>query len=271
MIHPIWCCPLCHSDFSIEEKSWRCTNNHCFDIAKQGYVNLLPVHQKNSLSPGDNKEMLDNRRRFLNQGFYQPLAEALAESLNNDDSSVAEATVLDIGCGEGYFSHRIKQAHLGFKIYGIDISKQAIQMAAKAYKECEFSAASSANLPIKSHCLDFIIRNFAPSKETELHRVLKPNGTVITITPGEHHLHQLRHRIYDKVGPYQAAPEFTQFTLAKRHEVQFEMHFENKEQFLSLCKMTPFFWKMPKGETEQHIAFQQTESAHFVISEYKKC
>lgn len=271
MAYSIWFCPLCHSDFTMEEKRWYCNEGHSFDIAKQGYVNLLPAHQKNSLDPGDNKEMLHSRRTFLNLGFYQPLAKALATVLSNHENHPSPLNILDIGCGEGYFSHDLKQSIPNALVHGIDISKHAVQMAARTYKECEFVVASSASLPIKNHCLDVIVRNFAPSKESELERVLKSDGTVITVTPGDTHLHELRSLIYQKVEPYQGAPDFKLFTLRQRQELQFEMHFQDREEYLALCKMTPFYWKIPAAELAVSRSFPQTHSAHFIISEYRKC
>ena len=118
-------------------KSYRCEAGHCFDIAREGYVNLLPVQQKKSLSPGDTIESLQARRRFLDGGFYQPLRDALTEVITPCQ------TLIDLGCGEGYYTAALND--VACEVIALDIAKPAIRMAAKTYpalRKCRRRAAS---------------------------------------------------------------------------------------------------------------------------------
>jgi len=96
-------CPLDGSPLQKHDKNWSCAAGHTFDIARQGYVHLLPVQNKRSRDPGDNKEMVAARQRFLNAGYYQPVAEALSSAVFPKDISEASISCLDAGCGEGYY------------------------------------------------------------------------------------------------------------------------------------------------------------------------
>ncbi len=92
-------CPLDKQPLQLNERTWCCDNGHSFDIAKQGYVNLLPVQNKRSKDPGDSKAMVQARREYLNKGYYQPLAQALADTV----LAMGSQALLDAGCGEGYY------------------------------------------------------------------------------------------------------------------------------------------------------------------------
>lgn len=96
-------CPLCHQPLSREKNSYICPQRHQFDMAKEGYVNLLPVQHKRSRDPGDSAEMIQARRAFLDAGHYQPLRDAIVAQLRERLDEKATA-VLDIGCGEGYYT-----------------------------------------------------------------------------------------------------------------------------------------------------------------------
>ena len=127
-------CPLCQSPLSLTQRSYQCTNNHCFDKAKEGYVNLLPVQFKHSINPGDNKQMVNARRQFLSCGHYQPLANTLVNLVK--DVAKSEASLLDAGCGEGYYTHQFKQHNQ--TVYGIDIAKEAIKKSSKKLSRLPF-------------------------------------------------------------------------------------------------------------------------------------
>lgn len=132
-------CPLCHHPLLQENRSWRCEHGHQFDQAKEGYINLLPVQHKASREPGDSAEMMQARRLFLQAGHYQPLRERVVTLLK--DAQPSPTAVLDIGCGEGYYTARLKSP--GCRTYGLDIAKNAIRLAAKRYPDVQFCVASS--------------------------------------------------------------------------------------------------------------------------------
>lgn len=183
-------CPLCHQPLSLTEKTFKCENNHQFDLAKEGYVNLMPAHHKRSKDPGDNKEMMQARRRFLEGNHYDPMRQEVARLCAKYTEGTTHQ-LLDIGCGEGYYTDQVQQSLFEqdpqATVFGLDISKVAIRYASKRYPNCQFSVASSHRLPFADQSMDAILRIYAPCKAEELQRVIKDNGVVITVTPAGRH------------------------------------------------------------------------------------
>lgn len=158
-------CPLCHAPLTYSDKRYTCPQGHQFDQAKEGYVNLLPVQHKRSRDPGDSAEMMRARRAFLDAGHYLPLRETVAQRLN--DILPASATaMLDIGCGEGYYTARFAEVarEKGAQTFGLDVSKVAIRAAARRYTDVTFCVASSHRLPFDDASMDAVIRIYAPCK-----------------------------------------------------------------------------------------------------------
>lgn len=237
-------CPLCHAHLLRSEKSFTCPQGHQFDMAKEGYVNLLPVQHKRSRDPGDSAEMMQARRAFLDAGHYQPLRDTVAQVLAHRLSDNATA-VLDIGCGEGYYTATFAEIarEKGAETFGLDVAKVAIRAAAKRYSAVTFCVASSHRLPFDDASMDAIIRIYAPCKAEELARVVKPGGWVITVTPGPRHLMELKGLIYDEVRLH--APHSEQlpgFMLQQEHTVAYEMELKGEEA-VALLQMTPFAWR----------------------------
>jgi 23S rRNA (guanine745-N1)-methyltransferase len=235
-------CPLCQSNFKQNQQGVVCVNRHQFDRSKEGYFNLLPVQNKNSLTPGDAKEQLKARHEFLQAGFFDPLKSKILSLM--DESS---GSVLDLGCGEGYFTRALATHLPDAEVYGVDIAKAGIAMAAKAAKSLPnvtHLVASNFDLPLQDHSMDLILRVFAPSKDSELQRVLKPEGKLLIVIPGEQHLIDLRMKIYQEVRPLQSLPEIEGFFLKETINVQFPIEINQPEQVQSLLSMTPFFWKV---------------------------
>ncbi|MBE5254289.1 23S rRNA (guanine(745)-N(1))-methyltransferase [Mixta mediterraneensis] len=235
-------CPLCHLPLMLVDRSWRCDNHHQFDQAKEGYVNLLPVQHKNSREPGDSAEMMQARREFLQAGHYQPLrdrvVELLAEHLVQKD-----ARLLDIGCGEGYYTAAMAAYFTQGQIYGLDVAKMAIRLAARRYRDILFCVASSQRLPFADASLEGVVRIYAPCNEAELARVIKPGGIVLTVTPGAYHLQQLKALIYREVALH--APEekvYANFRQIGQHSLRYDMTLTGDEA-AKLLQMTPFAWR----------------------------
>ncbi len=260
-------CPLCQLPLSLNQRTFRCDNNHQFDMAKEGYVNLMPAQHKRSKDPGDNKEMTLARRLFLQSGHYEPLAQLVATTA----ASVTEkaGTLLDIGCGEGYYTHLTAQ-HTQSTCYGLDISKVAIRYAAKRYPECDFTVASSHRLPFADSSIDTLMRIYAPCKLEEMLRVLKPGGHLITVTPAPRHLYQLRELIYQQVKLHQHDESLTGFTLVDEQQLDYTMPLTGEEA-IALLQMTPFAWKATEQVWQQ---LQQAElfkcEASFALHLYQK-
>lgn len=234
-------CPLCHQPLTRVKNSVICPQRHQFDVAKEGYVNLLPVQHKRSRDPGDSAEMMQARRAFLDAGHYQPLRDAIVRQLTARVPSAS--AILDIGCGEGYYTHAFADALPGATTCGLDVAKVAIKAAAKRYPQVTFCVASSHRLPVADASQDAIVRIYAPCKATELARVVKPGGWVITATPGPRHLLELKGLIYDEVrlhAPH--AGQLDGFTLQEQVAIAYPMRLTGPEA-VALLQMTPFAWR----------------------------
>lgn len=244
-------CPICKNILSLNAwgNAYRCDNNHSFDIAKEGYVNLLPVQKKHSKDPGDSKEMIRARHEFLEMGHYDEMAKTLAEivhsSLESIPASDENKKILDLGCGEGFYSRKIqtKSCDDRIEIHGLDIAKNAIVLAAKKQKTANYVVASSNDMPFPDDHFDLIYRVYAPSKDDELARVLKPAGHFLKVTPGPRHLWQLKELIYDDVREHSALPESPKGfkpikTVQKSHRIK-----PDQLSRTALLQMTPFAWQ----------------------------
>ena len=243
----VYICPLCNSPLNHQttQNTYTCSNRHSFDCAKEGYINLLPVHHKHSKEPGDNKAMLTARRLFLEADFYEPLARAIALMIDTVQPLTPKAHILDLGCGEGYYARKIielckRPEHI--QLYGNDISKFAMTAAAKKQKTAQFIVASSNKLPYATDTFDIVYRVFAPSDATELLRLIKPAGYLLTVTPGPRHLWQLKEHIYTAVTEHtedaEIPPGFTPIT-SQRVSYKISPDAAHRE---ALLEMTPFAW-----------------------------
>ncbi len=267
-------CPLCSQELIKQDHFFRCNNNHQFDIAKEGYVNLIPANKKRSKNPGDNIEMMQARRKFLENNYYAPLRDRVAQ-LCTEQLSGKMGKVLDIGCGEGYYTHKI-QTHItqtcpSAEVYGLDISKVAIRYAAKKYPLCHFSVASSQRLPFISKSLDLILRVYAPCHPEELKRCIMEGGAIITVTPAARHLYQLRERIYQDVHLHNETQEqISGFELEQQEKLSYLMTLHNGDA-LDLLQMTPFAWKATDS-FKRYLSQQEcfTCEADFILRIYRK-
>lgn len=267
-------CPLCHQPLTLTDKTFKCENNHQFDMAKEGYVNLMPAHHKRSKDPGDNKEMMQARRRFLEGNYYDPMRQEVARLCSKYTEGTSHQ-LLDIGCGEGYYTDQVQKT-LQTKdkdavTFGLDISKIAIRYASKRYPDCQFSVASSHRLPFSDQSLDVVLRIYAPCKAEELRRVVKDNGVVITVTPAGRHLYQLRERIYQDVRLHNEEPEAIEgYQLEDQQQLNYVMDLKNGDAF-DLLQMTPFAWKATnelRDELKSATLFQC--EADFMLRVYRK-
>ena len=258
-------CPICAAQLNKEERSCRCENNHSFDIARQGYVNLLPVQNKRSLNPGDTRDQVLARRRFLEGGFYTPISQAL-----NQLAEGCEGPVLDVGCGEGYYSSRLAQ-HLNAELTGVDISKEAVRCAAAGYKGATWLCASAARLPVKDHSVGLITSLFAMTDAEEFHRVLKSGGYFIRVLAAPDHLPELKKVIYDRVihKEKEGMTQLPGFTLEKVVPVKFTFTVVG-EQVQNLLSMTPHVYRISKAGADRLRQTETlTDTASCILGLYK--
>ncbi len=239
---PCYLCPLCGASLQLNQsaKNFACTNNHHFDIAKEGYLNLLPVQFKRSTEPGDNKQMIQARREFLEAGHYEPMAKAVATVINASQPR----HLLDLGCGEGYYIRKIEAFCTNrIMLHGIDIAKFAIAAAAKKQPNARFVVASSNRLPFATRYFDFVLRIFAPSNDDELERILQPSGLLLTVTPGPRHLWQLKQLIYANAQEHALLNSTPQgFDRIDTQRISYKIA-PNPQQRIALLQMTPFAWR----------------------------
>lgn len=242
-------CPICNHALQLNKQGLACENRHQFDRAKEGYFNLLPVQKKNSKEPGDAKEQLQARREFLEAGFFDPLKKLLQEIIPTNTE-----TLLDIGCGEGYFTRAMAEVLPAASVYGIDIAKAGVRLAAKSARadnrQC-YAVASSFDLPFNDRSLDVITRIYAPSKNSELYRVIKSDGFLVIVAPAEHHLMGLRKRIYAELRPHEPPEVPEGFTLVEQRRLGGELVIKDQAMTRALISMTPFAWRISADLREE--------------------
>ncbi|MBO7395295.1 MAG: methyltransferase domain-containing protein [Ruminococcus sp.] len=267
-------CPVCGEMLENTGKSYICQKRHSFDIARSGYVNLLLSKHMGKAVHGDNKLMVQARREFLDKGYYSPLSEAVCEEALKYAKN--GSVVLDAGCGEGYYTFNIRasfdRSDIAAKMYGVDISKVAVEYAAKRDKSVRFAAASVFHLPVASGSCDVLVTMFAPYCGEEYSRVLKNNGVMIMAIPSENHLWELKKAIYDnpyrnEVKPY----ELEGFEHISARRVSFTMEFRDSTDIRSLFSMTPYYYKTGRTEQERlEVLAELTAQADFEVLTYRK-
>lgn len=250
-------CPICQSPLIQHSPSqgYYCQNKHHFDRAKEGYLNLLPVQFKKSKEPGDSRAMMRARRNFLEAGYYQPLAQAIAALIDNHITKDQPMHILDMGCGEGYYSRQIETLCRNpeqLDLHGIDIAKNAILAAAKKQPNARFIVASNKRMPYADQFFDLILRVYAPSNDAEIARLLKTGGLSLLVTPGPRHLWQLKEFIYKQVKEHRTDIDLPQgFTQIDSRRLSYTI-MPDQEQRMALLQMTPFAWRA-KGEAQSNI------------------
>ncbi|ASP49714.1 23S rRNA (guanine(745)-N(1))-methyltransferase [Cognaticolwellia beringensis] len=267
-----YACPLCSLPLLNQAKIFRCENNHSFDLAKENYLNLLPVQFKHSKNPGDNKAMVNARRAFLEKGYYQPLVDRLVALYQEKIITDADkpTIVLDAGCGEGFYTHQHKTAEN--TVYGVDIAKEAIKKAGKKYPQCHFSVATLSKLPFAESLFSWIVSVYAPILEQEFTRVLSNGGFLLTVTPAKQHLMQLKQHIYDDAKEHDVEKlPIAHLALVHQENISYQMHLKTGQDTLNLLAMTPFAFKASE-EVKQKLS-NQTDficQADFLIRLYQK-
>jgi 23S rRNA (guanine745-N1)-methyltransferase len=266
-------CPIDRLPLTRNNNSWQCPQAHTYDIARQGYVNLLPVQNKRSKDPGDSKEMVLARQQFLAAGFYKPIADAICQAVRARTDANSLISVLDAGCGEGYYLRELQQSGLPVRITGLDISKWAVIAAAKLDKTADWLVGSNANLPLLPSTQDVILCMFGFPVYAEFARVLKTGGLLIKIDAGPDHLLELREIIYPAIKPPgdNKAEAPLGFTALEQRSLRYTINVSGQEQIARLLTMTPHFYRTSAEGRARAAALTEIELTVDVRIEVMTC
>lgn len=268
-------CPVCRCVLDQHAKVWSCAHRHSFDVAREGYVNLLLAQQKNSPSPGDSAESLQARRAFLEAGHYAALREAV-RSLAHE---LGARRILDLGCGEGYYTSALADPRSDggseAEVAGLDIAKPAIQLAARRYRGITWLVGSGATLPFADQSLDLVTNLFTQLHVSELRRVIEIGGHLLIVTPGPEHLWSLRAGLFDTVQPHEPEKFLGElgdgFMLDRRLDIGTELELD-QQALRSLLAMTPYVWKArPEKRAQLEAASGLRTTAHFTALVVRRC
>ena len=259
-----WVCPLCREELIGGPGHVACSNNHTFDVARQGYVNLLTAAQRRSRQPGDTKEMVDARRRFLATGAYDRISDAIAHVVQRAGTAAASRwpgacpRLVDIGCGEGHHTRRVDAAlrsgiggldPVELEVAGIDVAKAAVALAARAHPGGSYAVASAADIPLADESVDIAVNIFGPVIADELARVVRGDGTVVIAHPGPAHLSALRTLVYDDPRPHEIKDPLRhaseRFARVGTMTVTFPVVVFDGPLAQDLFAMTPYRWHAP--------------------------
>ena len=263
-------CPICQENLTLVESSLKCNNRHSFDLAKFGYVNLAPQIKQ---SANYDKENFQNRQQILEAGFYQAILEAISDLLA---SSKNAKTILDIGCGEGFYSRKLQKRHPDKTFYAFDISKDSVQIAAKSEPNwaVNWFVGDLARLPIKDASMDILLDIFSPANYGEFRRVLSKDGILIKVIPTKNHLKEIRQKVQD------------QLTNKDYSNQDIKNHFQNNftilssktasltkpitvEQLQALLSMTPLLFHIDQSKIDWSQLTEITIEAEILVGKAK--
>lgn len=255
-------CPVCLKPLKRVDRCFVCERRHTYDIARQGYVNLMLTSSKTS---GDSKEMVLARHHFLNQGYYESLKKKCCELVELYQVN----TLVDLGCGEGYYTKAMSEQ--AGECIGIDLSKDALKLASRYDKKTQYVLASIFHLPLANHSVDMITNIFAPTPIEECRRVLKENGIYLRVSPHMTHLYEFKKALYENV--YENEVELLDeddFKLIEEIYVEDEIFLNKSEDIEALFMMTPYYWKSSKETSEKVSKMKQiTTTIAFEIQVYQ--
>ena len=269
----LFCCPKCRRKLSVVPDGRAvCEAGHSYDRAREGYYNLLL--ENTGGTHGDNKEMVLARRAFLDSGAYLPLAEKLCESVLRHTRD--GAVILDGGCGEGYYTDLLERrlAALGkdVSVFGFDISRDAVRLAAKKNRALSLAVASSYDMPVADGSVDILLNVFAPQALSETLRVLGAGGKFIMAIPDENHLFGLKSILYEK--PYKNTVEKSElagFSLLSEEKISYTLTLDTPGKISSLFMMTPYAYRTPPKARERLLSLERLETEiEFIVFTYER-
>lgn len=252
-------CPVCSLALTQQGNTLSCEQNHCYDQAKQGYWNLLLVQRKRSKDPGDNQQMVAARTHFLDQHCYQPLADNVCTAVQQELADKPDARLLDMGCGEGYYTTQVEEALSGtpVEMIGLDISKHAIKAACRRSKSIHWLVASGAQMPVPEQSQDMLLVMFSRLMPAAFAKIVRPAGLLLLAWPAQDHLLELRQSIYEeiKVSEYDPTAELAAlFSCEKIDTLRFEFSLKTAQDIQALLDMTPHSQRISAATTAKLLS-----------------
>ena len=263
-------CPICQEKLTLLETSFKCYNRHSFDLAKFGYVNLAPQIKQ---STNYDKENFQNRQQILEAGFYQTIFEAISDLVANSESA---KTILDIGCGEGFYSRKLQESHSDKTFYAFDISKDSVQIAAKSEPNwaVNWFVGDLARLPIKDASMDILLDIFSPANYGEFRRVLSQNGILIKVIPTENHLKEIRQMVQDQLTKKDYSNQdikehFQEHFSIQAHQIASLTKPITAEQRQALLSMTPLLFHVDLTKIDWSQLTEITIEAEILVGKVR--
>lgn len=238
-------------------------------MARQGYINLLTVQQKHSLQPGDTREQVLARREFLESDTYAPIITALMDAAQRHG---AAGPLLDVGCGEGYYSSRLAEA-LDLPLLGLDISKEAVRCAAGKYKQHTWVCATASHLPVPDGSIGTVTSLFSLTVPEAFSRCLQPDGLYLQVIAGADHLLGLKSIIYPQLKQKDKClhPQLPGFSLLESVPIRFSFTVTGS-LVQKLLYMTPHLYRISKEGLDRLSHTQTlTDTASCMLNIYRKC
>ena len=259
-------CPICQENLTLVETSLKCDNRHSFDLAKFGYVNLAPQIKQ---SANYDKENFQNRQQILEAGFYQAILEGISDLLATKPSA---KTILDIGCGEGFYSRKLQEVHPDKTFYAFDISKDSVQIAAKSEPNwaVNWFVGDLARLPIKDASMDILLDIFSPANYGEFRRVLSKDGILIKVIPTENHLKEIRQMVQDQL----TKKDYSNQDIKEHFQEHFSIQSSQitsltkpitAEQRQALLSMTPLLFHVDQSKIDWNQLTEITIEAEILV------
>jgi len=238
----LFACPICQESMTIQEQGRMvCSANHSFDIAKQGYINMLTHGAASKYS----KELFESRKTVIDSGIYDEIEDKIIELI------APAQTVLDTGCGEGSHLARIMAEKKGIGV-GIDIAKEGILAASRHYPEQIWCVGDLAKSPFAKSSFDAILNVLSPANYEEFKRLLTPGGCVVKVVPQSRYLHELRAQLYadsdkESYSNDQIVARFKEsFMEVSVKRITYTTPFAT-ELIPALLEMTPMGWHKKEG------------------------
>lgn len=266
----LFICPKCKCKLSKIDNSYKCENNHSFDISRKGYINLLLNNDKSSINPGDTKISLDSRNSFLNQGYYSSILEGVTLAIESK-KGLNGLNLLDIGCGEGFYTSSIYNKLTNSNVYGFDIAKDGINIATRYTKDVNWFVANSKNIPVMDNSIDVVLAIFSFVTDSEIERVLKDDGIIVQVVALDDHLKEIKEMFYESINKKDINNKLLSFNLIESKEINTKVVVKGSDNILNLFKMTPHYYRVKSDKKNVFDNVVKKEiTINVMINIYKK-